>query len=240
MSPYLSRLAALVAVTAAVAGGVTWAASPSGHGPTVDPSDFTSPVANPYYPLTPGTVTALRGTDDGERLVEHVRVTSRTKVIQGVRTRVVRDVVRRVDGSLAERTQDWYAADNAGNVWYFGESTATYDESGAVESREGSWQAGVDGAVAGLIMPADPRPTDAYRQEYYRGHAEDQAWVVLRHSRVSVPYGRLRHVVRTYEWSRLERDVVSVKLYAPGLGIVKERDVAGGNEVFVLVKVEHR
>ena len=204
----------------------------------IDPADFTSPRENPYYPLRPGQVTRLRGSSDGERFRERVAVTHRTRVVQGVRTTVVSDVVRRQDGSLAEKTTDWYAADNRGNVWYFGERTATYDAQGRIESREGTWLAGRDGARAGIIMPADPRPTDAYRQEFLRGHAEDQAWIVDRSGRVTVPAGTFRHVVRSYEWTRLEKDVVSLKLYAPGVGIVAERDVAGGDERFVLVSVK--
>lgn len=89
-------------------------------------------------------------------------------------------------------------------------------------------------------MPADPRPTDAYRQEFYRGHAEDQAWVVQRGGTTTVPYGRLRHLVRTFEWTRLEPRVLSLKLYAPGVGIVRERDMSGGKESFVLISVRHR
>ena len=116
----------------------------------------------------------------------------------------MRDVVRRPDGSLAEATDDWYAADHDGNVWYFGEDTATYDEDGNVESREGSWEAGVDGAVAGIIMPADPRPSKAAYMEFAKGEAEDQAWVVQRLPYVVTPGGRYDHVVRTLEWSRLE------------------------------------
>jgi hypothetical protein len=170
---------------------------------------------------------------------EVVRVTSRTKTIDGVKATVVSDVLRRADGSLAEKTTDWYAGDHAGNVWYLGENTATYRPNGTVESREGSWQAGVNGAVPGIIMPANPAPTDAYRQEFLRGHAEDQAWIVQRGVTVRVPYGKVRHVVRSFEWSRLERSVLSMKLYAPGIGIVKERDMAGGNETFSLVAVSH-
>jgi len=203
----------------------------------VNPAKFTHPKPNPYFPLVSGTVFRYRGTDEGERMREKVTVTHRHKVIQGVTTTVVRDVLRRADGSIAEKTRDWYAADNDGNVWYFGEATATYDEHGNVESREGSWKAGVDGAVAGTIMPADPMPTDAYRQEFYRGHAEDQAWIVQRNASVTVPYGKIHHVVRSFEWTRLEPHVVSLKLYAPGLGIVREKDVAGGSEVFELVAV---
>ncbi len=242
------KITPLVALAAAVtcAGGLSVASAASGHdvprrsAAVVDPSRFAAPVANAYFPLAPGSVTRYRGTDDGESFRERVVVTSRTKVIQGVATTVVRDVLRRADGTLAESTRDWYATDDAGNVWYFGEATATYDDTGHVESREGSWQAGVDGAVAGTIMPADPTPTDAFRQEFERGEAEDQAWVVQRGVTTSTPYGKLHDVVRAFEWSRLEKDVVSEKLYAPGIGIVRERDVAGGDETFVLVGVRRR
>ncbi len=203
----------------------------------VDPGRFQHPLRNVYFPLRPGTVFRYRGTDEDQHFRERLTVTHRTKRIQGVRTRVVSDVLRRGDGSLAEKTFDWYAADDAGNVWYFGERTATYDRHGHVQSREGSWQAGVGGAVAGLVMPHRPRPTDAYRQEYDRGNAEDQAWIVQRGFSAKVPYGRVHHVVRSLEWSRLEKDVVSVKLYAPHLGIVRERDLAGGSESFQLVSV---
>jgi hypothetical protein len=239
----VSRIAVSAAVVAA---GVATIVPIAGHGsaapasaPAAHTPRFDHPVQNPYFPLQPGTVSRYRGSEDGERFREAVTVTTHTKTVLGVRTTVVRDILRRTDGSLAEKTHDWYADDNDGNVWYFGEDTATYDEDGQLESREGSWQAGVDGAVQGTIMPADPRPTDAYRQEFLRGHAEDQAWIVQRHSHVRVPYGRFHDVVRSFEWTRLEPAVMSIKLYAPGLGIVKERDMAGGNERFVLVSVRH-
>jgi hypothetical protein len=206
---------------------------------TASAARFDRPQQNPYFPLKPGTVTRFTGTDEGEQFVEKVKFTHRKKTIMGVRTTVVRDVLRRSDGSLAEKTHDWYAADNNGNVWYFGEATATYDAHGKVDSREGTWKAGRRGAVAGLIMPAHPEPTDAYRQEFLKGHAEDQAWIVQRHATVTVPFGKLHDVVRSFEWSRLEKGVVSVKLYARGLGIVREQDLAGGSEVFDLTSVSH-
>ncbi|MBO9522620.1 MAG: hypothetical protein J7518_13865 [Nocardioidaceae bacterium] len=225
-----------IALAAAVGGASSALPRRSAAG-AVDPASFTHPVANPYFPLTPGLVLRYRGSEDGEHFREVVRVTARHLTIQGVRTTIVHDVVRRADGSIAEKTADFYAADNTGKVWYFGENTATYDEDGTLESHEGSWRAGVHGAVAGTIMPAHPRPTDAYRQEFLRGQAEDQAWIVSRGARLRVPAGRFTHVVRSFEWSRLEPRVVSVKLYAPGVGIVAERDVAGGNERFVLVSI---
>lgn len=232
-----------VVLAAGILAGVTSAqgAAAGRPAPAINSADFTSPQANPYYPLRPGTITRLRGSDGSQRLNEKVTITYQTKNIQGAKTTVVLDVLRRADdGTVAEKTHDYYAADNQGNVWYFGEATATYDRHGRVISRDGTWQAGVDGATAGLIMPAHPAPTDAYRQEFYAGHAEDQAWIVQRNATATVPYGTFHHVVRSFEWTRLEVGVMSVKFYAPGVGIVREQDIAGGSELFELVSVTHR
>lgn len=220
--------------TVAITAGLV--STDAGAGGSVDPAGFTDPAVNRYFPIVPGTITRFRGEEDGERFRERVVVTDRTREVAGVTTTVVIDVLK-VDGVLVERTEDWYATANDGTVWYFGEDTAEYDRDGDVISTEGSWEAGIDGAEAGIVMPADPRPTDAYRQEYSPGHAEDQAWIVQRHAEVTVPYGHLEQVVRTLEWSRLEPGVVGVKFYAPGLGIVKEQVLAGGVERLELVDV---
>jgi len=232
------RTRMFVLVAAALTGLLLWTSGGAPATATVNPADFSAPVANPYFPLEPGTVSVYRGTEGGDRLIEHLRVTDRTKTIQGVTTTVIRDVLFR-NGRLGEATTDWYANDNAGNTWYFGERTAVYDRHGNVTSREGTWTAGVDGAVAGIIMPADPAPTDAYRQEFLVGHAEDQAWIVSNDEKLSGPIGSMTNVVRSYEWTQLEPDVVSLKLYGPNLGIVQEGDVAGGDEFLQLVAVHH-
>lgn len=203
-----------------------------------DPANFTSPKANPYYPLVAGTTSVYRGTEDGDRLLEHLTVTDRTRTIAGVQTIVIRDILF-ANGRLQEKTTDWYQNDNGGTTWYFGEDTAVYNRKGQIVSTEGTWMAGVHGAVAGIIMPANPAPTDAFRQEYLRRHAEDQGWIVASHERVTTPAGSFTNVVRSYEWTRLEPNVVSLKLYAPGVGIVTERDVAGGTESLQLVAVHH-
>lgn len=232
-------------VTAGMSGGLDTAAgsthrpAPVSARPTAARAGFGHPRANAYFPLRPGTVTTLRGSDGGVSLRERVVVTHRTRMIQGVRTRVVRDVLRQSDGTLRENTTDWYAGDDTGRVWYFGEATATYDASGHLESREGTWRAGVHGARAGIVMPAHPGPTDAFRQEFYAHHAEDQAWIVSRTSRVHVPLGTFTHVLRSFEWSRLEPGVMSVKLYARGVGIITEHDIAGGNEIFRVTSQHH-
>ena len=227
-------------IAASGAGGPAGAAPRASAVPAtaVDPAEFTTPVPNPYFPLEPGTVSFLRGSEDGERLLNRTTITARKKVIQGVTTTVVKDLLYE-GGVLREKTTDWYAPDNSGNVWYFGEATAVYNKNGQVVDTEGSWEAGVDGAVAGIIMPANPGPTDAYRQELYKGHAEDQGWIVASHQVTKVPYGKMTNVVRSYEWTRLEPSVVSVKLYGPGLGIIREKDVAGGTELLELTRVEH-
>ncbi len=243
------RTNALVALAAMVGIGLIAAngpGAPAGAAPHaglapaagIDPADFTTPVPNPYFPLERGTVSILRGSEDGKRLLNRTTITPWSKMIQGVSTTVVNDVLYE-GGALREKTTDWYAPDNSGNVWYFGEATAVYNKKGQVVSTEGSWQAGVNGAVAGIIMTANPGPTDAYRQEFFKGHAEDQGWIVARHEVANVPYGKVDQVVRSYEWTRLEPGVVSLKLYGPGLGIIREKDVAGGTELLELVKVEH-
>ena len=88
-----------------------------------------------------------------------------------------------------------------------------------------------------MIMPAHPHAGQAFRQEFYRGHAEDQAWIVGRFGSTTTPLKTFDRVVRTFEWTRLEPGVISEKLYAPGVGIVKERDLSGGNERFQVVSV---
>jgi len=229
--------AAALLVASAIAAVTVATGGASAATPTFDPANFDHPQQNDYFPLEPGTVTRFRGVDDGKHFKERVLVTHKTKKIQGVDATVLLDVLRRADGTVAEKTHDWYAADNDGNVWYLGEDTATYDRDGTLRSRGGSWEAGVRGAMAGLIMPADPKPADAYRQEYWPGHAEDQGWVVAVHEKKRVPSGSYDDVVRTYEWSRLEPGVIGLKFYAPGVGPIIDRELGGEN--FVLVSVSH-
>jgi hypothetical protein len=195
----------------------------------LDPADFTTRIDNPYWPMRPGSRWVYRE-DDGEGGVQWVvvRVTHATKLIaNGVRARVVHDVVRR-SGEPVEVTDDWYAQDARGNVWYLGEATAEY-ENGKVVSRAGSWEAGVDGAQPGVIVPARPRVGMSYRQEYYAGEAEDRAVVLGTSEQVEVPFGLFRGALMTKDLTRLEPDVVELKFYARGVGPVLTVDVSGGS-----------
>ena len=202
---------------------------------TIDPANFVPGVDNPYFPLEPGTVLVYEGQSDGEREVVTIHVTDRTKEILGVSSVVVRDTVT-VAGEIHEDTFDWYAQDVDGNVWYMGEDTKEY-EHGKVSSTEGSWEAGVDGALPGIIMPAAPNVGLAYTQEHYAGEAEDEAKIVALGKRVEVPYGSFDEVLVTEDQTPLEPKVLERKYYAPGIGVVFEELVQGGNEALELVSV---
>jgi hypothetical protein len=196
--------------------------------------DFVAVIDNPYMPFMPGTRTVFEGVSDGERERNVVSVTDRTKVILGVTTTVVHDQVFSANGDLAEDTFDWYAQDRFGNVWYFGEDTAEY-ANGEVSSTKGSWEAGVGGAQPGVVMLAQPTVGESYHQEFLRGEAEDVGTVVAIDDRVSVPYGSFDHVLVTEDTTPLEPQILEHKFYAPGIGVVLERVLRGGQEVSRLV-----
>ena len=198
------------------------------------PAAFVRSVDNPWFPLVPGTTFVYRGVKDGEPTRDVVRVTSRVRVVDGVRCVAVTDRLY-ASGRLAERTTDWYAQDRTGTVWYFGEDTAELDRSGRVTSREGSWLAGVKGARAGIFMPAHPEVGQAFRQEFLRGHAEDHFRVLGLRASVRTRAVASTRGLLTKEWTPLEPDVVDHKLYVRGVGLVEERTIRGGDERNVLV-----
>jgi hypothetical protein len=214
-------------------------ATPVGSGPplSIDPSDFVATVDNPWFPLTPGTTLTYEGTKDGEEAVDIFEISDKTKVVDGVTCLVIRDRLT-LGGALEEQTEDWYVQDRDGNVWYFGEATAELDEDGNIVSTEGSWTAGEDGAAPGIFMPADPQVGQSFQQEFYPGHAEDHFVVLLTTATVKVPAGSYKDALLTAEWTPLEPEVLGEKLYAKGIGLVKEFDVAGGNETLALVEIE--
>jgi hypothetical protein len=223
-----------------IALGVT--AGPAGASlaiPTLPrPSSFLKQIDNPWFPLRPGTVFVYRGVKDGKRARDVLTVTHLHRTILGVDATVIHDVLY-LDGRLEERTTDWYAQDKRGNVWYLGESTATLAASGRTMSTKGSWRAGVNGALAGIYMPAQPKPGDTGRQEYYKGHAEDQFKVLSLSARVNSPGVSSTRALLTQETTRLEPGTVDHKLYVRGIGTVREQTIKGGNERLVLFSVKH-
>lgn len=204
------------------------------YAPHIDPVAFTTTVDNPFFPLRPGMRWDYRSkTEDGVETTT-VEVANQIRTVMGVPCVVVRDTVR-LDGEVIEDTFDWYARDRDGTVWYFGEATKEYED-GKLVSTKGSWQAGEEGAQPGIVMPAQPRVGDRYRQEYYRGQAEDMAEVLGVAESVRVPTGSYDGVLRTKDTTPLEPDVLEHKYYARGVGPVLTVDVAGGGTRDELVR----
>jgi hypothetical protein len=208
--PMLLALAAALPLLVAGCGSAPQKSPPTGVDglriptPSADPDDFVEGIDNPFLPLEPGYRWVYESAGVDPETVT-VTVTEDTKVVQGVTTTVVHDVVRDAEGTLVEDTFDWFAQDTAGNVWYFGEDTTEYDDRGRADD-SGSWEAGVDGAQAGVAMLAAPRVGDGYQQESYPGEAEDRAEVLSLEESVNVAFGSFTDVLQRsgvlgLEWS---------------------------------------
>jgi hypothetical protein len=207
------------------------------YSPTIDPADFVTKVDNRYWPLEPGTAYHFEGVRGTTPQSDDELVLLRTKKILGITSTVVQDTVSE-GGRPVERTFDWYAQDKQGNVWYMGEDSLELQHGRFVKASD-SWEAGVDSAEPGIIMPADPKPGDSYRQEYYPpGEALDQARVLGYSGRVKVPYGAFGRSLVTSEFSPLEPQTEQ-KYYVAGVGEIQERVVKGHHEQFQLVSVTH-
>lgn len=204
--------------------------------PHFTPSDFSPNVTNRWFPLKVGRTLIYTGTKDGEKALNIVTTTNRTRRVAGVLTRVVEDRLY-LDNVLQERTSDYYAEDRCGNVWYFGEDTATLDANGRVVSRDGTFHAHVDGAQPGIYMQAHPEAGRRFRQEWYAGHAEDTFKVIDLSAPIKVRYGSFKNALRTEERTALEPEVVDNKYFVAGIGEVFEGSVKGAREALSLVEI---
>jgi hypothetical protein len=209
---------------------------PATYTVTKGPGDFVDRIDNQYLPWIPGSTWVYEGREGDEVERIEVEVLSETRLVNGVTATIVRDRVY-VDGELIEDTFDWYAQDTDGNVWYLGEDSKEYED-GEVTSTAGSWEWGVDNALPGVIMWAAPQVGQAYRQEFYRDEAEDVAEVARRDVSVTVPFGTFDGVIVIKEWNPMEPDVVEEKYVAPGVGVVKEQKIEGGDETVELISAD--
>lgn len=225
------------ALTAAAIGAAACGKNSTGPGDDggdyspVIPTSWASAVTNAYFPLVPGATLQYEGeTAEGTETIT-VEVLAETRDVNGVTATIVRDRVY-LDGELIEDTFDWYAQDAAGNVWYLGEDSKEIEE-GEVVSTEGSWEWGVDGALPGVIMWADPAAHigEVYRQEFYEGEAEDWAKIVAVDVAAAVPEGNFTGCVKIEEWNGLEPGSVEHKFFAPQVGNVLEVAAGSGERV---------
>jgi hypothetical protein len=203
----------------------------------LDPADFSANIDNRRWPMRVGSRWVYRVVDSSDGSVQRdvIKVTDQTKMIaDGIEARVVSDVVSE-HGKPTEVTKDWYAQDRHGNVWYFGEDTVEYRHGRAFDN--GSWEAGIDGAMPGVALPAKPRVGMSYREEYSKGEAEDQSRVLALDEQAEVPAGHYRRVLMTEDFSPIEPKVSELKFYAKGSGqAVLAVNVSGGTEREELVR----
>jgi hypothetical protein len=211
---------------------------PQGDDPfTVDPGEFTVDIDNKYWPMKPGRRWNYREVDEEGNVLKVVVTVAnqKKKIANGITARVVRDTVTE-NGELIEDTIDWYAQDPQGNIWYLGEKSAEFSR-GKLSSTAGSWEAGVDGALPGVIVAGSPADGQRYRQEYFKGEAEDNGEVLSTGEQVEVPAGHYRNALLTKDTNALEPRVLEHKLYAPGVGPVLTLDISGGSGREELVTV---
>lgn len=210
-----------------------------------NPANFSQPltISNPFFTLQPNTTQFFYTTSNSGCEADVMTITNDTRTIDGVTTRVVHDVVYRdtnCNGTRVkeEDTQDYYAQDNSGNVWYMGEISNDCTGNDC-ELDDGSWLAGEDifhigqNAQPGIQMLANPMVGNQYRQEFYRGHAEDQAVVTDTHLIVrltfpnALPPRQFGGCIKTKEFTALEPDTVGYKYYCPKVGLVLETEQPG-------------
>ncbi len=191
-----------------------------GYDPEIEPESFTNVVDNPYLPFPVGAHWVYEAeTDEGLEIVD-ITVLEETRVIGGVECVSVRDVVY-VDGEPVEDTIDWFAQDDEGNVWYFGEISFNFED-GYVEDIDGSWLTGLDGAKPGIVMLANPTIGTTYRQEWLLSEAEDFATVLEIDGTITIDLGRFEHCVVTEDRLAPEPDALEHKYYAKGIGFIFE------------------
>lgn len=200
----------------------------------IGPEDFVEVVDNSYFPVLVGAKYVYEGnTEEGIERIE-IMVLPENRTVMGILATVLHDRVF-LDGQLVEDTYDWYAQDKDGNVWYLGEDVKNY-ENGQLKDTAGSWEAGMDGALPGIIMYANPqeRLGETYRQEYYKGKAEDMAELLSATESVVVPYGMFKNVLQTKDYTPLEPELLEHKYYAKGIGMVKTVNLSTGEEVVLI------
>jgi hypothetical protein len=230
-------LTPLIAVGAVgLAGGTAFGNQglPEGHEhANLDPADFTTKIDNPYYPLRPGDKRVYRETaPDGTRNKIVDLVTNKTKLLaNGITARVIKATVTNRAGKVVEYTEEWFAQDRKGNVWYFGEDTTSYEN--GKPDKHGSFEAGANGAEPGVQMPAKPRAGMRFRLEggYKTGAADHTVILSVGKEQVEVPYrhfGRNR-IVMMRDSTPLEPKVGELWFYARGVGGVLALDISDGD-----------
>lgn len=177
---------------------------------------FSLNSTNPYYPLIPGSLTVLEGTDEGVSIRVERRVLSETETVGTVMTRVL-EAKEYKNGAIYEVARNYYVEASDGTVCYFGEEVSFY-ENGQVVNSNGSWRADAAGAKPGIIMPAQPRVGDVYYQELAPGVAQDMGRIAKTDGTLTALGKTYDKVVSIFDSNPLEDCDEEEKLYVPGIG----------------------
>lgn len=195
-------------------------------------------IDNPYLPLWPGTSLVYEGrTEDGLAYIE-IKALPETRQVMGITATVVQESTYAGEEELetVEQIAHWLAQDKAGNVWSLGEAVDNYEESEQPD-HTGSWEAGVDGALPGIMMYADPAAHvgETYYRGYYAGRVEDQAKLVSAGESVTIPYGAFNNVLKIDDFTALDSESQDETFYAAGIGPIQMVDLKTG-EAFALIE----
>jgi hypothetical protein len=183
----------------------------------VDKKDFVSAGANTYFRLEPGFTLVLA--DGNERLV--ITVLDETKIVDGVETRIVEERESK-GGKLVEVSRNFFAFNTADRgVYYFGEEVDIY-KNGKIVDHEGAWESGKNGARFGLMMPGEVAVRARFYQEVAPGVAMDRAEITGLHETLKTLAGTFKDCLKVRETTPLEKGAKEYKLYAPGVGIIKD------------------
>ena len=191
-------------------------------------------VDNPYFGVTGVDYRLYLGKEEGEPLRIEVAPTGKNKTLKwkgGETPAAISQFTATSGRSLLEIAVDWFAQDDAGNVWYFGEDVWNY-EKGRVANTDGSWTAGVDGPP-GMIMPGEPSVGQRFNPENIPGNVFETVDVKTMDASYKLTSGkRLNGVVELHE--TLSDGMEEFKLYARGYGNVYV-EVPGAREIVDIV-----
>jgi hypothetical protein len=205
------------------------------YAPNINPEDFSTDITNPLFNMPVGKKMIYEAkSDEGLERIE-IAIPGDTKVLMGVKTLLYHDIVT-LNGVVIEDTRDYIAQHKDGTVWYFGEEVDNY-ENGKLKDHHGSWLAGVDNAQPGIWMNAKQVVGESYRQEYYKGEAEDWAKVVATDATVRIGANTFKNCTKTLEWTPLEPDNKAYKYNCPETGAITLEEELQDDTRVELVKV---
>ncbi len=186
--------------------------------------DFSSTGKNRFFILQPDYQLVLEGKEDGKSVRLVISVLKKTEKVGNMETRIVEER-EFADGKLIEVSRNFFAIDKKRqDVFYFGEAVDIY-KNGKVIGHEGAWRADEKGNHAGIMMPGSILIGTRYYQEVAPGVAMDQAEIVDQETKLKTPAGTFKNCLKIKETTPLEPDVKEYKIYAPGIGLIKDGDL---------------